>query len=378
MLLLVAAPSLTLATRHDRDWRADGLPQIPAASDPGAGDSEALELPASFPRASMLTRIANLCTRQSGLAILALLAVALSAPAAHGELLRVGKAVPEAFSFVPLDVGMRYGLFKKYGIDIESSAYGGGGMLQQALTADSIDIGLGSGPEMAGIVKGVPVKAVAAMAGPPLLIALMVRPDGTIKTVDDLKGRRVGVTSSNSLTAWLVGQLSLQKGWGRDGISATPLGAIPGLLAALMMMQVDGFVADISTLLRAQEAGEGKILLSFGDLVQDFHIHVIFATNKLIAARPGAVRAFLAGWFETIGFMRANKDKTVETAMSVLDLNRSIAERSYDILIPMFSDDGRFNPKALAVLSRSYVDLKYLPTQPDMSKLYTEEFLPRK
>jgi hypothetical protein len=43
----------------------------------------------------------------------------------------------------------------------------------------------------------------------------------------------------------------------------------------------------------------------------------------------------------------------------------------------MFSDDGRFNPKALAVLSRSYVDLKYLPTQPDMSKLYTEEFLPK-
>jgi ABC-type nitrate/sulfonate/bicarbonate transport system substrate-binding protein len=149
--------------------------KFPLRRDPGAGDSEALELPASFPRASMLTRIANLCTRRSGFAILALLAVALSAPAAHGELLRVGKAVPEAFSFVPLDVGMRYGLFKKYGIDIETSAYGGGGMLQQALTADSIDIGLGSGPEMAGIVKGVPVKAVAAMAGPPLLIALMVR-----------------------------------------------------------------------------------------------------------------------------------------------------------------------------------------------------------
>jgi ABC-type nitrate/sulfonate/bicarbonate transport system substrate-binding protein len=230
---------------------------------------------------------------------------------------------------------------------------------------------------MAGIVKGVPVKAVAAMAGPPLLIALMVRPDGAIKTIDDLKGRRVGVTSSNSLTAWLVGELSLQKGWGHEGISVTPLGAIPGLLAALMMMQVDGFVADISTLLRAEEAGEGKILLSFGDLVKDFHIHVIFATNKLIATRPAAVRSFLAGWFESIAFMRANEGKTVETAMTVLDLNRHIAERSYDTLMPMFSDDGRFNAKALAVLGRSYVDLKYLPTPPDMSKLYTEEFLPK-
>jgi hypothetical protein len=44
----------------------------------------------------------------------------------------------------------------------------------------------------------------------------------------------------------------------------------------------------------------------------------------------------------------------------------------------MFSDDGRFNPKALATLSRSYVDLKFLPAEPDMSKLYTEEFLPKK
>ena len=291
----------------------------------------------------MLFRLANLRVRQIGRALPALLAVlALSAPAAHGELLRVGKAVPEAFSFLPLDIGMRYGIFKKYGIEIENSAYGGGGKLQQALTADLVDIGLGSSPEMSGIVKGVPIKAVAAMAGPPLLVALMVRPDGAIKSVDDLKGRRVGVTTANSLTAWLVSELSRQKGWGPDGISATPLGAIPGLLAALMMMQVDGFVADISTLLRAEEAGEGKILFSFGDLVKDFHIHVIFATNKLIATRPAAVRGFLSGWFETIAFMRANREKAVETAMSVLDLNRGIAERSYDVLIPMFSDDGRF------------------------------------
>jgi len=304
--------------------------------------------------------------------LLALLA--LSAPA-HAEVLRVGKAVPEAFSFVPLDVGMRYGFFKKHGIDIEPSVYAGGGKLAQALTSDSIDIGLGSSPEMAGIVKGVPIKAVAAMAGPPLLIALMVRPDGAIKSVDDLKGRRVGVTTANSLTAWLVGELSLRKGWGRDGIGVTPLGAVPGLLAALMMMQVDGFVADLSSLLRAEEAGEGKILLRFGDLVPDFHIHVIFATDKLIAARPGVVRGFLAGWFETIGFMRANRDKTVETAMSVLD--RGIAERTYDELMPMFSDDGRFNPKALAMLGRSYADLKFLPAEPDMSKLYTESFLPK-
>ena len=304
--------------------------------------------------------------------------IAALAPAAQAETLRVGRAVPEDFSFVPLDVGIRQGIFKKHGLEIDSSSYGGGGRLQQALAADSIDIGLGSSPEMASIVKGVPIKAVAAMANRPALLALMVRPDGGIKTVDDLKGRRVGVTTANSLTAWVVRELSRQKGWGPNGISATPLGAVPGLLAALMMMQVDGFVADISTLLHAEEVGEGKIIFRFGDLVEDFHIHVVFATNKLIASRPAAVREFLAAWFETIAFMRANRAKTVDSAMAVLDQNRNIAERTYDELMPMFSDDGRFNPKALSVLARSYVELQFLPTEPDMSKLYTEEFLPKK
>jgi NitT/TauT family transport system substrate-binding protein len=321
----------------------------------------------------------SFATRPAWPHLLATLAlVAALAPAAQAETLRVGKAVPEAFSFVPLDVGIRQGIFKKHGLEIESSSYGGGGRLQQALTAESIDIGLGSSPEMASIVKGVPIKAVAAMAGRPALLALMVRPDGAIKTVDDLKGRRVGVTTANSLTAWVVRELSRQKGWGPDGISATPLGAIPGLLAALMMMQVDGFVADISTLLHAEEVGEGRIIFRFGDLVQDFHVHVIFAANKLIAARPAAIREFLAGWFESIAFMRANRAKTVEIAMAVLDQNRNIADRTYDELMPMFSDDGRFNPKALSVLARSYVDLQFLPAEPDMSKLYTEEFLPKK
>jgi hypothetical protein len=41
-----------------------------------------------------------------------------------------------------------------------------------------------------------------------------------------------------------------------------------------------------------------------------------------------------------------------------------------------FSDTGRFEPKAVAVLSRSFVQMNLLPTEPDMSKLYTEKFLP--
>jgi hypothetical protein len=54
----------------------------------------------------------------------------------------------------------------------------------------------------------------------------------------------------------------------------------------------------------------------------------------------------------------------------------AIADQTYDEVMPMFSDDGHFDPKALAVLQRSFVEMGVLPTEPDMSKLYTEQFLP--
>ena len=86
----------------------------------------------------------------------------------RAETLRVGKAGREAFSFVPADIAARTGIFKKHGIDIEISSFGGDARIQQAMAADGIDIGLGSGPGLAFIVKGSPVKGIAAMANPPL------------------------------------------------------------------------------------------------------------------------------------------------------------------------------------------------------------------
>src|SRR3984893_10166855 len=114
------------------------------------------------------------------------------APAQGAEKLRVAKVVPFAWSFTPLDIGMQTGIFAKHGLDIEESASAGDAKLQQLLTAGSVDIGIGSGPGMAFSVKGVPAKAVAAMYGLPRNMAVMVGYDSDVKTVDGLKGKKLG------------------------------------------------------------------------------------------------------------------------------------------------------------------------------------------
>jgi NitT/TauT family transport system substrate-binding protein len=289
---------------------------------------------------------------------------------------RVGKAIGEAFSFVPLDVGIETGVFKKHGLEIGKYDFGGSAKLQQALAADSIDMGLGSGPELAFIVKGSPVLGVAALADAPWLLTLVVDKNGPIHATGDLKGKTISVSTRGSLTDWLVHELSRQQGWGPDGIRTLPVGTDVSQISALKTHQIDGSVIDVGAAYRLEEEGSTRIVVRFGSLFKDFHIHIIYARRSFIDKNPDAVRAFLAAWFETIAFMRQNKSKSVEISSRVMGVSPAIAGRVYDELMPMFNSNGRFNPKALEVLRRSYVEMGILPTEPDMSQLVTEKFLP--
>src|SRR2546423_7961476 len=128
----------------------------------------------------------------------------LVAPAGAAEKLRVGKAVPFAWTFTPLDVGIATGQFSRQGLEIEASAFGGDAKLQQALTADGIDIGIGSGPGMAFMAKGGPVKGVAAMAGIPTNMAGEVSARSTIRTAEDPQGQPLSLPTVSSPPA-LIG-----------------------------------------------------------------------------------------------------------------------------------------------------------------------------
>jgi ABC-type nitrate/sulfonate/bicarbonate transport system substrate-binding protein len=316
---------------------------------------------------------------RSALTIVAAAAIGLATVSAvsAADLIRIGNAGRESFSFTPANIGQDIGIFQKHGLDLEIAGFGGDAKLQQAMAANAVDIGLGSGPGMAFIAKGSPVKGIAAMAGPPLIFALVVRADGSVKTIDDLKGHKVGISTVGSATGWLMNEVSRQHGWGFDGFTEVSIGENSARIAALKSGAVDGCVVDVGSALNFVERGDGRILMRFGDVARDFIMHVIFATDRAIAEKPHELRGFLQGWFETIAFMRHNKAQSVAIAMQVMGTDAKTTSSIYDELMPMFLDNGHFDPKALAVLSQSFVEMKTLPAEPDMGKLYTEAFLPK-
>jgi NitT/TauT family transport system substrate-binding protein len=300
------------------------------------------------------------------------------APARAAEKLRVAKVVPFAWTFTPLDIGMQEGIFAKHGLDIDESASTGDAKLQQILTAGSVDIGIGSGPGMAFAAKGVPAKAVAEMYGAPRNMAVMVGYDSPIKTVADLKGKKIGCTTVGSLTAWIGERISEKEGWGRDGIDVVAIGGMPPARAAIKTHQIEGYIGALEVGYTLEEAKEWRVITSAMPFVDHFITHVIFATDELIQKQPNTVRAFLRGWFETIAYMKANKDKAVEISAKAINVSPTVAARAYDEQIGGFSTDGTFDPQAVATLKKSFIDMGLLKEEPPDTVLFTTQFVPVK
>jgi len=289
---------------------------------------------------------------------------------------RVGQPQVGTFQFVPLQVGTEAGIFKKHGVDLEVISFGGGPRVQQAIAADSIDIGIGSGPELAFVAKGAPEIAVAAMADAPYSVVLAVSKDSSVKTAEDLKGKTISISSKGSLTDWLGQELSRQMGWGSNGINLAPLGSTAAQTAALRTRQIDGMIVEANAGYKMEEDGSGRVLVQFGDRIKVFHIYIFYARKGFAEQSPDAVRAFLAAWFETIGQMRGHRAQTIEIVRRTAEISPGVAARDYDELMGMFNRTGRFNARALDVLARSFVEMGSLPREPDMRALVTEQYLP--
>jgi NitT/TauT family transport system substrate-binding protein len=304
------------------------------------------------------------------------IAAAVTVKAFAADEVRVGKAQGFIWDFLPADVGVAYGIFAKYGLDVKITALAGDGTVQQAMAADSIEFGLGSGPGMAFAAKGSPALAVAAIEGAPRDLCIVVGADSPIKTVADLKGKLVTVSTPDSLSDWLAKRVSITEGWGLNGIQRLALGAAPARIAALRTKQTAADVTGPEAGFLLEEKHQARILAAMDKYAPDFITHVVFARKDLIAKNPDLVRRFLKGYFAAVAYMKTHKAETDAVAVSALKETPTSASKTYDYLIAALSDDGIFDPKAVQVLKQSFVDMETLKILPPDSELFTTAFVP--
>ncbi|TXM93453.1 ABC transporter substrate-binding protein, partial [Methylobacterium sp. WL122] len=140
---------------------------------------------------------------------------------------RIGVGGKPLLYYLPLTVAERKGYFAEEGVEAEISDFGGGARSLQALVGGSVDVVTGAYEHTIRMqAKGQDVRAVCELGRLPAIV-IAVRKDlaGTVKSVADFKGRKVGVTAPGSSTA-----LAVQFAMIKAGLKATdaPLIGIGG------------------------------------------------------------------------------------------------------------------------------------------------------
>ncbi len=310
------------------------------------------------------------------LALAALLASAAISPVSAADRLRVGTPEAAGFNFAMLDAGVALGIFARHDLAIERIDLGGGAKLHQAMIAGSLDMALGGGTDLQFIAKGAPEKGVAALGSSPANLAVMVPANSPVKTIADLKGKRIGVSTVASLTSWLAMEVSRREGWGPNGMVILPLGGMSANLAALTAGTLDAISGSLEVGTVLQGEGKIRILLKGGDYVHDFVASVIYASDATIGARPDAVRRFLDAWFESVRYLHDDKAATIPLMAKIMAMPPAVTAEIYDSEMPSFSLDGRFDHRALGAVKQALVDFGLVERMPEDDALLNEALLP--
>lgn len=315
-------------------------------------------------------------------AVPAALAVALgcAAPAAaNAQTKLVVAKVANDFALVMGDYGKSLGMFKKRGLDVEFPLIQSAKAVQ-AMIAGSVDMTTGSGGLLLFAAKGAPMKAVAALDGPPNMLVLVVAENSKIKTTDDLKGKSIAISRKGSLTDWAVAQLAASKGWPQSAITHAAIGKTPARIAALRAGAADASVIDVAAASELETKHQARILMNFGSVIKNFQNQVVYASDAAIKNKPEAVKKYVAGLFDTLAYGRAHKQSVVDFMSKQLKVSKAVAGKVYDQLMAkpgFFSTDGKIDPQTLKAMSKNFVALKRLSHPVDLSQYVDTSFLPK-
>jgi len=244
--------------------------------------------------------------RMVALTLTAAVVLGALGPALAADPVRVG--VLKLTSSAPIFVGVEKGFFKEFGVQPELIYFQAAAPIATALAAGQVDVGAtGLTAALYNIVLGGEKLWIVADKGREWpgypLTALVVQKalwDAGLRSVRDLKGKRVGITQLGSTFHYHIGNVLEKEGLSLDDVKLVPLQAMAAVMEALKGRQVDAILLPQPFPGRAEEQGFGKILAWNGDLFP-WQIAAIFYSRKFAQDRDRAL-AFMKGYVKSVRY----------------------------------------------------------------------------
>ena len=198
------------------------------------------------------------------------------------------------------EVGQRAGIFKKHGLTLDLLYTQGSGETQQAVIAESVDVGIAAGTmgAMSAFAKGAPVRIIAAETTGASDLDLYVKADLPIKTIKDFDGKTVAYSTNGSSTHMVV--MAFIKQFGLKAKVVSTGGPIP-MLTQVMSGQIDVGWAAPPDGLDQLDRGEIRYIANGNDaeIFKGQTVRVNITNARTLATRADAMKRFALAYRET-------------------------------------------------------------------------------
>jgi sulfonate transport system substrate-binding protein len=238
--------------------------------------------------------------------------------------IRLDWATYNPVSMILKQKGLMEKEFAKDGVNIVWVQSAGSNKALEFLNAGSIDFGSTAGSAaLVARVNGNPIKSIYVYSRPEWT-ALVVLKDSPIKTVADLKGKRVAVTRGTDPHIFLVRAL-LGAGLSEKDITPVLLQHADGK-TALIRGDVDAW-AGLDPMMAQAEIEDGARL--FFRKAEANTWGILNVSEQFLKEHPDAVRRVLATYEEARKYALANYDELKKSFMAATRLTDAVADRQF-------------------------------------------------
>jgi NitT/TauT family transport system substrate-binding protein len=230
--------------------------------------------------------------------------------------------------------------FKDEGLSIEYSQAAGGPAVVQALASGSIPVGdIGVAPALIAAARKLPLvsPALGAIATPSHPSdRIMVRSDSTIRTVQDLKGKKLALHQRGTIEEFELVSMKKTHGIGLDDLDIVLI-PIPNQPQVLAQGQVDAIFSIPPFDLIAERKFGARTLINGSDINPYTGYGTLTFRSDFIKSYPDAAQKIMTAWIKICRWIDDNPGKANEAAGAQIGVEADLRK---DVRLCWFARNG--------------------------------------
>lgn len=282
---------------------------------------------------------------------------------------------------MPFAVALAKGYFQEEGANVTGiiASEGGGTSVRNAMAGVAYGEA-NPGAIAVAIQQGADIKIVSDNVLTIAEFAWLVKKDSPIKTIQDLKGKKIGYTNPRS-TSQALDILMLKKaGLKPEDAELVKTGGFGPMVAALELGQID--CAPVTEPLWSKSKDKFRVLITGAEALPPLDNVVGMATGEAIKTRGDFIRAVIRARRRAVEFMIAHPDEAGDIVAKPFNITPEVARSAVRNLTTSLTDgvpywgNGQFHLSGMKRIIEVQKSVGALSGDIDVTKMIDPQFLP--